>query len=229
MVPLILYPTCSYSNIFVEQLFSVVSFGGNNVLQFITTRLSRQVSHRLYFDSSQRMPSLMLLGLRLFRTIGPMLAIPPPFSYMRGLENYPQEGYWRVRGCYLPVDVGSDVIQPNLLIISSMIVRHSMTFDDPLLADVHHKSIALLHEVTPRIRAQVLNVIPSLLSPPSPLQWSHGSNTWFLGHIPFILIHHFFPLLSPHVISALSHLWDILFIHLAARIWGCIQRLSESY
>src|SRR5258708_16819904 len=92
---------------------------------------------------------------------------------------------------------------------------------------MHLKSIPLLQEVTPCICAQVLDVIPSLLSSSSPLQWPHGSNTWFLGHIPSI--HLFFPLLSPHVTHSLSQLWHISFIHLAARIWGCVQWLSGFY
>ena|SRR5258708_7350030 len=92
-----------------------------------------------------------------------------------------------------------------------------------MLTDVHQKSIALLHRVTPHTCAQVLDVIPSLLSS-STLLWPHRLNTWFLGHTP--IIHHLCPLLSSHILCALSQLWHILFIHLAARIWGCVQRLS---
>ena len=95
-----------------------------------------------------------------------------------------------------------------------------------MLADVHQKSIALLHKVTPHICIQVLDLIPSLLSL-SALLWPHGANMWFLGHTPFI--QHLCPLLSSHVICALSQLWHISFIHLAARIWGCVQQLSASY
>ena len=77
-----------------------------------------------------------------------------------------------------------------------------------MLADVHQKSIALLHEVTPHIRVQVLDLIPSLLSS-SALLWPHGVNTWFLGHTPSI--QHLCPLLSSRVFCALSQLWPFRF------------------
>ena len=73
----------------------------------------------------------MLLGLRPFLMNDPMLAIPQPFSYTRGQDNYPPEVYWRVGECYLLVDAALDVMQPNLLIISSTFVPPSMTFDSP--------------------------------------------------------------------------------------------------
>src|SRR5260221_2061375 len=95
-----------------------------------------------------------------------------------------------------------------------------------MLADVHQKVYGLVARGVSAIRHQVLDVIPSLLSSTA-LIWPHGSNTWFLGHTP--LIHHLCPLLSSRVFCALSQLWHILFIHLAARIWGCVQRLSVAF
>src|SRR5258708_36823903 len=73
----------------------------------------------------------MLLGLRPFLMSNPMLAIPLPFSYMCSQDNYPPEVYWRVGECYLLVDATLDVMQPNLLIISSIFVPPFMTFEGP--------------------------------------------------------------------------------------------------
>ena len=100
----------------------LVGFIENNMLQFITSCLSQQVSHCLFSTLTNTCQALMLLGLPPFLMNGPMLAILLPFSCMCSQGNYPQEGYWQVGGCYLPVDVGLDVMQLNLCIISSLSV-----------------------------------------------------------------------------------------------------------
>src|SRR5258708_11374830 len=94
--------------------------------------VSRNRCRIVYFSTLTNVcQAPLLLGLRPFLMSGPVLDIPQSFSYTRVRDNYPPEGYWRVGGCYLLVDVGSDATQLNLLIISSTSARRSTTFDGP--------------------------------------------------------------------------------------------------
>ncbi len=107
-----------------------------DLLRIMCSNSLPPISHNrcriVYFSTlTNTCQALMLLSLPPFLMNGPMLAIPLPFSCMCSQGNYPQEGYWWVGGCYLPVNVSLDVMQLNLCIISSSSVWHLRTFNDP--------------------------------------------------------------------------------------------------
>jgi hypothetical protein len=224
LVPLAPLPTFFMDNF--SLWCPLVGFIENNSLTFISAHLSQQVAHRLFFDSNQRMPGLEALT-------------PPTYPYERSSAGYSASVQLYARSGQLPTRAllasrglisssrcrfGCCAAESAQHLFSTCSIFHS--FRESTLADLHRTSSALLEDVPLSISVRILDVIPSLLSPSSPLEWPHGSNQWYLGHIPFIK--RFCPLLQPRFVSRLSHVWHSAFIHLAARIWGFVQRLASS-